>query len=87
MRLCKYFPLWTNVFCNFFKSPYKNGSSAAVENYFKVLKTQTLRFEVQPITADRFINKHLMNINNNVKLLKNKQLKHNYPSKTNLSYG
>jgi len=87
MRLCKHFPLWTNILRNVFKSPYKNGSSAAVENDFKELKTQILRFEFQPMTADRFIYKHLTNINNNIKLFKSKQLRHCYPSKKNSSYG
>lgn len=86
IRLCKHFPLWTNILCSVFKSPYKNGSSAAVENDFKELKTQILRFEVLPMTADRFINKHLMNINNNIKLFKSKELRNCNPTKRKLSY-
>jgi len=57
-----------------------------VENDFKELKTQILRFEVLPMTADRFISKHLMNINNNIKLFKSKELRYCYPTKRKLSY-
>jgi len=35
VRLFKHFPLWTNILCSVFKSPYKNGSSAAVEMILK----------------------------------------------------
>lgn len=36
MRLCKHFPLWTNVLSSIFKSPYKIASSAIIENDFRV---------------------------------------------------
>jgi len=38
------------------------------------------------MTADRFITKHLMNINNNIKLFKSKELRNCYPTKRKLSY-
>lgn len=35
MRLCKHFPLWTNVLNNLFQTPYYTASSSSVENDFK----------------------------------------------------
>jgi len=77
LRLCKHFPLWTNVLRNIFQSPFKRASSAAVENDFKELKTQILKFDVCPMIADKFVIKHLESINGNVKLFKSKQLRNN----------
>jgi hypothetical protein len=76
MRLCKHFPLWTNVLSNLFQSPYRIASSASVENNFKELKTQILKFDVRPIRADKFILKHLTSIDSNVKLFKSKELRY-----------
>jgi len=77
MRLCKHFPLWTNVLSNIlFQSPYRMASSAPVENDFKELKTQILKFYVRPMRADKFILKHLSSINSNVKLFKSKELRY-----------
>lgn len=70
LRLCKDFPLWTNVIRNKLNSPYDVASSAMVENDFKELKTQILKFEVRPMTVDRFVVTHLNNIDANAKLLK-----------------
>jgi len=53
-----------------FKSPYTNGSSAVVENDFKELKSQILRFDVRPMSADRFIITHLKSIESNAKLIR-----------------
>lgn len=38
LRLCKEFPLWSNIICLIFKSPYKSATSAAVEGDFALLK-------------------------------------------------
>lgn len=76
MRLCKHFPLWTNVLSNLFQSPYRMASSASVENEFKELKTQILKFDVRPMRADKFILKHLTSIDSNVKLFKSKELRY-----------
>lgn len=38
LRLCKEFPLWSNIMCSFFKSPYTSATSAAVEGDFALLK-------------------------------------------------
>lgn len=75
LRICKDFPLWTNVMRTIYKSPYTNGSSAVVENDFKELKTQILRFDIQPMSADRFIITHLKNIESNAKLIRSSQIR------------
>lgn len=77
LRLCKHFPLWSNVLRSIFQSPFQRASSAAVENDFKELKTQILKFDVCPMTADRFVITHLESIDSNVKLFKSKQLRNN----------
>jgi len=84
MRLCKHFPLWTNVLSNLFQSPYRMASSASVENDFKELKTQILKFDVRPMRADKFIFKHLTSINSNVKLFKSKELRYGSSVELNL---
>jgi len=53
-----------------FKTPHKNASSAPVESDFSELKNKILRFNSKPMTADRFIAKHLINIENNCKLFR-----------------
>jgi len=55
---------------NKFNSPYDVASSAVVENDFKELKTQILKHDVSPMTVDRFLIKHICNIEANAKLLK-----------------
>jgi len=75
LRICKDFPLWTNVMRTMFKSPYVNGSSAVVENDFKELKSQILRFDVRPMSADRFIITHLKSIESNAKLIRSTQIR------------
>lgn len=76
MRLCKHFQLWTNIVSYTFKSLYKITSSAIIENDFKELKTQILRFYIQPITINRFVIKDLLCIKNNeyiiIRLFKSK---------------
>lgn len=76
LRYSKHFPLWSNIMQPIFRSPYKNASSAAVECDFSELKNKILRFDSQPTTADRFISKHLVNIENNCKLFRSSQLRH-----------
>ncbi|KAF0751966.1 Uncharacterized protein FWK35_00016668 [Aphis craccivora] len=51
--------------------------SAAIGNDFKEFKTQILKFDFCPMTADRFVIKHLESINSNVKLFKSKHLRNN----------
>lgn len=75
LRLSKNFPLWTNVMQPFFKSPHLIASSASVESDFGDLKNRILRFDPQPMTADRFIAKHLVSIDNNTKLFRSSQLR------------
>jgi len=52
---------------NKFHSPYDVASSAVVENNFKELKTQILKYDVCPMTVDRFLIKHICNIEANDK--------------------
>jgi len=40
--LCKEFPLWSNIMCSMFKSPYINASSVSVEGDFALLKNNIL---------------------------------------------
>lgn len=75
MRLCKYFPLWTGVMRVRFESPFLIASSAAVESDFGELKKNILRFDGKPMTADRFVTKHLISINCNSKLFRSSQLR------------
>lgn len=75
IRLCNDFPLWTNVMKLIFKSPNEIASSAVVENDFKELKTQILKFDVRPMKADKFIITHLNSIESNTKLLRSSQLR------------
>lgn len=49
MRLCKNFLLWTKVINHIFKSPFKMAFFAPVENDFKELKRQLLKFDVCPM--------------------------------------
>jgi hypothetical protein len=85
LRLCKDFPLWTNIMRKKFNSPYNIASSAVVENDFKELKTQILKFEIHPMTVDKFIITHLNNIESNAKLLKNSLERASQVSKDNFS--
>lgn len=78
-RLCKYFPLWTGVMKPKFNSPFNIASSAVVESDFGELKHKILRFEGQPMTADRFVCKHLISINSNTKLFRSSQLRNELP--------
>jgi len=78
-RLCKYFPLWTGVMKSKFNSPFNIASSAAVESDFGELKHKILRFEAQPMTADRFVSKHLISIDSNSKLFRSSQLRNELP--------
>jgi len=75
IRYSKYFTLWSNVMQPTFRSPHKNASSAPVESDFSELKNKILRFNSQLMTADRFIAKHLINIENNCKLFRSEQIK------------
>jgi len=75
LRICKDFPLWTNVMRTMFKSPYTSGGFAVVENDFKDLKSQILRFDVRPMCADRFIITHLKSIESNAKLITSSQIR------------
>jgi len=75
IRICKHFPLWTNVMCSVFNTPYNVASSAAIENDFKQLKTQILKFEVKPMKADKFVITHLQSIESNAKLFKSAELR------------
>lgn len=73
-RYCHDFPLWTAVMQKHFKSPFTIASSASVESDFIELKNQILLFVVCPLTADRFVVRHIQIINQNAKLFRNKQL-------------
>jgi len=80
-RLCKYFPLWTGVVKSKFNSPFDIASSAAIESDFGEIKYKILRFEGQPMTAERFVSKHLISIDNNSKLFRSSQLRNDKPQK------
>ena len=42
LRICKEFPLWTNVMRPFFNSQYETATSAYVEGNFSELKKQNI---------------------------------------------
>jgi hypothetical protein len=72
---------------NLFRSPYHIALSAPVENDFKELETQILKFDVRPMRADKFILKHLTSIDSYVKFFKSKELRYesNFESKLLMS--
>jgi len=62
---------------NIFQSPYPIVSSASVKSDFGDLKKCNLRFEVRPMTADRFVAMHLNALDSSSKLFRSKQLRYN----------
>lgn len=83
LRICKYFPLWTCVMSHIFQSPYTIGSSAPVESDFSELKNQILRYDIQPMSVDRFVIKHLQSIDSNTKLFRSSQLRNESQTESN----
>lgn len=78
LRLSRYFPLWTGVMISKFNSPYCIATSAPVESDFAELKKRILKFDLQPMTADRFIAKHLNALEGSSKLFRSSQLRNAY---------
>lgn len=76
-RICKHFPLWTAVMQPIFNSPFKIATSAPVESDFNELKNLILRHASRPMTADRFILRHIQSIDSNSKLFRSSQLRNN----------
>jgi len=62
---------------NIFQSPHPFASSRSVESDFGDVKKRILRFEVKPMTADRFIATHLNALDSSSKLFRSKQLRYN----------
>lgn len=58
------------------KFSYHVATSSSVENKFHKLKNEDLRVVERPITADRFIIRHIKNSNKDSKLFRSKQLRH-----------
>lgn len=75
-RYCYDFPLWTGVMTDKFKSPYVIATSSSVENDFNKLKNEVLRFFEKPMTADRFVIRHVQSINEHSKLFRSKQIRY-----------
>lgn len=82
MRICKKFPMWSNVMVSFFKSPYITASSASVEGEFSQLKNSILKHESRLLSADRFVVTPLRSLENSMKIVRSEQL---YPTKTTSS--
>jgi len=61
-----------------FNSPYYTATSAPVESDFAELKKRILKFDVQPMTADRFVAKHLNSLEGSSKLFRSSQLRDSY---------
>lgn len=59
------FPLWTGVMKEKFESPYR-------------IAQQVLRLVERPMTAGRFIIRHIKSINEDSKLFRSEQLRHSY---------
>jgi len=76
-QICKHFPLWTAVMQPIFNSPFKIATSAPVESDFNELKNLILRHASRPMTADRFILRHIQSIDSNSKLFRSSQLRNN----------
>lgn len=74
MRICKKFPIWTNIMVPFFKSPYTIASSASVEGEFSQLKNSILKHESRLLPADRFVVTHLRSIENDMKIVRSEQV-------------
>jgi len=74
MRICKKFPMWTNVMVGFFKSPYLTATSAAVESEFSQLKNSILKHESRLLSVDRFVVTHLRSLENTMKFVRSEQL-------------
>ena len=73
LRLCKQFPLWTNVMKQYFMSPYDSATSAPVEGDFSNLKSNILRHEYGTISADRFVITHIKSLDCSMKLAHGEQ--------------
>jgi len=76
-RISKHFLLWTAVMQPIFNSPFKIATSAPVESDFNELKNLILRHASRPMTADRFILRHIQSIDSNSKLFRSSQLRNN----------
>jgi len=68
LTICKQFPLWSNVMKQYFMSPYDSATSAPVEGDFSNLKSNILRHEYGPISADRFVVTHIISLDSSMKL-------------------
>ncbi|CAI6370090.1 unnamed protein product [Macrosiphum euphorbiae] len=77
-RYCYDFPLWTSVMVDQFKSPYLIATSSSVENDFNKLKNEVLKFSTRPMTADRFVIRHVKSIDEHSKLFRSMQLRNTY---------
>lgn len=72
-QLCYDFPLWTGIMKPLFDSPFLIAISAPVESSFNQLKNQILRYDRHPMSADRFVIKHIKSI----KIFRSAQLRDN----------
>jgi len=61
-----------------FKSPYLIATSSSVENDFNKLKNELLKFFERPMTADRFVIRHVQSIAEHSKLFRSMQLRNTY---------
>lgn len=73
LRLCKEFPLWTNVLRSLFNSPYDTATSASVEGNFSELKNRILQTSTQ-MSVDRFVSTHLISIEQIMKIARSYQI-------------
>lgn len=85
LRICKLFPLWSNVMRQFFKSPYSTATSASVESDFAELKNNILKHNSKPLQADRFVITHLISLESSIKLAKSNQLSNSNSDNSNNS--
>jgi len=61
-----------------FKSPYLIATSSSVENNFNKLKNEVLKFFERPMTADRFVIRHVQSIDEYSKPFRSMQLRNTY---------
>lgn len=74
IRICKQFPLWSNVMIGYFQSPYRTATSASVEGNFSELKNKILKHDCRPMSADRFVVTHIKSLQNSMKFVRSEQL-------------
>lgn len=70
LRLLRTYPLWSSVMIHYFEVKELRASSASVESYFNDLKNRSYYNDKLPIRVDKFVCKHIREIESMFKLMK-----------------